>query len=167
VGDILDPIAKRYLGWKWELPKDRQKWTKPPLFVTDQGEVRNASTTDPSTWLTLEQAWLGWSMGQFDGIGIELLDEPVGLRRIDLDGVRNPATGAITAEARAIVDNCNSLTTLSVSGSGLALWIWGPPFGDRHSYKVNRPDWPRVCDKDPAIEYLSSHCYSCLGLVLP
>jgi primase-polymerase (primpol)-like protein len=165
VGEILDTRARRYLGWKWEWKPDG-KWTKPPYSVDPRGNVYNASTTNPSTWLKLETAWLGWSMHQFDGFGVALVDEPKGLRRVDLDGVRNPQTGAISEPALEIVAALDSLTTVSVSGTGLAIWTIGPPLAGRQGrYKINRPDWPRVCDRDPAIEVPSFACHSCVGLL--
>lgn len=164
VGVILDRVPRRYLGWKWEWRDG--KWTKPPYSLDAQGNPRLASTSDPTTWMPLEAAWLGWSLRDFDGIGIELLDEPRGLRRIDLDGVRNPTTGEISAPALELVAEFDSLATVSVSGTGLAIWTVGPPLAGRQKrYKQNRPDWPRVCDRDPGIELLSFSCYSCLGLV--
>jgi len=165
VGSILDTRARRYLGWKWQQRTDG-KWTKPPFGLDSRGNLRPASTSDPTSWLPLETAWLGWSLRDFDGIGVELLDEPQGLRRIDLDGVRDPTTGAICAPALELVAAFDSLTTISVSGTGLAIWTVGPPLAGRQKrYKQNRPDWPRMCERDPGIELLSFACYSCLGLV--
>jgi primase-polymerase (primpol)-like protein len=165
VGAILDTASRRYLGWKWERTTDG-KWTKPPFSLDRHGNMYRASTAQPSNWLDLEAAWLGWSLREFDGIGIELLDEPHGLRRVDLDGVRDPVTGVISEPALEIVAALNSLTTISVSGTGLAIWTIGPPLAGRQArYKQNRPDWPRVCDRDPGVELLSFSCYSCLGLV--
>jgi primase-polymerase (primpol)-like protein len=165
VGTILDTTARRYLGWKWQRRPDGS-WTKPPFSLDSQGNPRLASTADPTSWLSLEAAWLSWSLRDFDGIGIELLDEPRGLRRIDLDGVRNPTTGEISGPALELVARFDSLTTVSVSGTGLAIWTIGPPLAGRQArYKQNRPDWPRMCDRDPGIELLSFSCYSCLGLM--
>jgi len=164
VGAILDLQAQRYLGWRW-VQKDGV-WTKPPYGFDAHGDVRLASITDPSTWLTLEAAWMGWNRRQFDGIGIELLDEPLGLRRVDLDGVRNPATGAICEPALELVDALHSLTTISVSGTGLAIWTIGPPLAGRQAtYKVRKPEWPRMCNRNPGIELFNFNSYSCLGLL--
>ena len=165
VGVILDESAVRYCGWKWERRVDGS-WTKPPFSLDPAGAPRLASTSDPTTWLPLEAAWLGWSLRDFDGLGIVLLDEPRGLRRVDLDGCRNPSTGEISAPALELVARLDSLTTVSVSGTGLAVWTIGPKLaGDQKRYKRRCPDWPRMSDKDPGIELLSFSCYSCLGLV--
>jgi primase-polymerase (primpol)-like protein len=88
VGEILDRDAARYVGWCWR--RQGQYWTKPPFHVTGSGTIALASTTDARTWMKLEAAYLAWYQRKVDGLGIVLLDEPVGLRRIDLDGCRDP-----------------------------------------------------------------------------
>lgn len=164
VGAILEATTRRYVGWCWR--KDGARWTKPPFRLSPSGQPLLTDVTNTGPWLELEAVWLGWRKGVFDGLGIVLLeDEP--LRRIDLDGVRDPATGVISPPALEIVNALDSLTTISVSGTGLAIWTVGPPFGDQRKYKYARPDWPHIVrDKAPGIEVLNFACYSCVSTVL-
>lgn len=163
VGAILDPDKRRYLGWLWR--KEGRGWTKPPFHLSLAGSAVFASVDDEKTWMTLGDAWYAWRAGKFDGIGIELLrDHP--LRRLDVDGVRDPRTGEICQPALALVRNFPLLVTLSVSGTGLAAWCFAPPLeGEQGKRKLAQPNWPRVGDREPAVELLSHGCYSCLGTV--
>ena len=50
----------------------------------------NASSTDPDTWATAEDAWEAFERDGHDGIGL-VLHEGLGLVALDLDGCRDPA----------------------------------------------------------------------------
>ncbi len=166
VGVILEPDARRYVGWLWR--KDGTGWTKPPFNLSPNRSPTLASVDNEHTWMSLGDAWLGWHKRQFDGIGIVLLrDRP--LRRLDVDHVRDPRTGTIAPPALELVRRFPLLVTLSVSGTGLAGWLFGPPLEDteqRGKRKLVMTEWPRIGDHDPAVELLSHGCYSCIGTVL-
>jgi len=93
---------------------------------------RLASTTDPSTWTTFEEAAAFCARENYSGVGYVLAaDDPyVG---VDLDGCRNPESGRIDAWARSIMKRLDSYTEISPSGTGVRIFIRGtlPAHGRR------------------------------------
>ncbi|MGB2693552.1 MAG: AAA family ATPase [Dehalococcoidia bacterium] len=87
------------------------KATKVPY----QPDGQLASTTDPSTWLTRQQAR---DAEGFAGTGFVFTeqDEYCG---VDLDHCRDPETGQIEKWARAIINDLNSYAEVSQSGEGV------------------------------------------------
>ena len=118
----------RWVGWREERHDGRL--TKVPYCVAT-GE--RASTTDPTTWASLEDA--AASVGQYDGRGIVLGGGLVG---IDLDQVLDPATDDLVAWAAELVEELSTYTELSPSGTGLHLLLWADLPGDRH--RADGPD---------------------------
>jgi putative DNA primase/helicase len=99
----------------WRLEQRDGKPTKVPYRTDGQGR---ASSTDPTTWSTFEQALSTASAA--DGFGLALGDGLVG---IDLDGVLG-ADGAIASsfqlpDVAAWIATLNSYTERSPSGTGL------------------------------------------------
>lgn len=81
-----------------------------------------ASSTDPGTWGTFDEAQQAAASGRFPGIGYVLnSDDPY--TGIDLDKVRNPKTGALTPSAQAIIDRLSSYTEISQSGLGVHIIV--------------------------------------------
>ncbi len=117
----------RWVGWSLELRKGKE--TKVPC---NPHTGRNASSTDPATWGTFREAADAAERHGWHGVGVVLGD---GLCGIDLDGVRDPATGELTAEARRIVDRVGSYTEISPSGTGLHILYRGtwPDGGNRRA----------------------------------
>lgn len=111
----------------WHYTWHDGKWTKPPYDVR-VGEL--ASTTDPSTWASFEVVWTAYQTGEYDGIGLALR-EANGLVGIDLDHCRDPDSGDIDAWALDIVQDIETYTEVSPSGTGLRLFTRGtlPPHG--------------------------------------
>jgi len=90
------------------------------------GSMFGASSTNPATWRTYQEAVAAvhsdrWP-GRYAGVGRVITnDDPyVG---VDLDGVRDPATGVITDEARDILEELNSYSEVSPSGEGVKVWV--------------------------------------------
>lgn len=92
--------------------------------------AQRAAVNDPSTWASLLEALAAHADGKSDGIGIVLGDGLVG---VDLDSCRNAETGALSAEARAIISELDSYTEVSPSGTGVHILARGelPPGGRR------------------------------------
>ena len=122
---------KQWVNWAGIWSEDKENFSKPPM--TSGG--RNASSTKPGTWTTLEKslAALGRdaiytdSAGQkhsvtLDGVGLAGL-ERTGWSGIDLDHCVNPVSGEINAAARKIVEHFDSYTEITPSGEGLRIWI--------------------------------------------
>jgi primase-polymerase (primpol)-like protein len=77
---------RRWVCWCWELSKSG-KWTKVPK--RPDAPDRNASTTEPPTWGTFQQALACVTAGKVDGIGIVLTGASIGA--LDLDHCRDDA----------------------------------------------------------------------------
>src|SRR6516164_3928740 len=94
------------------------KWTKPPRRV-DNPE-RNASSSDPATWGSYEEAMEQVHAGRADGIGFALKRLNIG--GVDLDHCRDPATGVIDpwAEER-LAQFPDTYVEATVSGKGLRI----------------------------------------------
>ena len=94
------------------------KWTKPPRRV-DNPE-RNASSSDPATWGSYEEAVEQVRAGRANGIGFALKGLNIG--GVDLDHCRDPATGVIDpwAEER-LAQFPDTYVEATVSGKGLRI----------------------------------------------
>ena len=114
----------QWVGWRLRQRASAPKPTKQPLNPRD-GEL--ASTTDPATWGTFEEAL---KCPGTAGVGFVFTrDDPyVG---IDLDGCRNPETGALEKWAADIVAQLASYTEVSPSGTGVHVIVRGSLPGTR------------------------------------
>ena len=128
-------LARRpqWVVWKLTARDGEPKPTKVP-YAPRTGRL--ASTTDPSTWASFEEAAAFCSSHDWaSGVGYVLsADDPyVG---IDLDACRDPRTGHLEAWARAVVKRLNSYTEISPSGTGLRIFVRGelPPHGRRKGH---------------------------------
>ena len=103
----------------WRLVSRDDRWTKEPL----QCNGRRASATDPKTWTDFETGLTVYRAGGSDGIGFVLTRDD-GLFCVDLDGVRDPASGVLSELAQQWLA-LETYTELSPSGTGLHLWVAG------------------------------------------
>lgn len=108
----------QWVVWKWE--KKNGKPTKPPY---DPKTGKRASHSDPSTWGTFEQAVKALDRG-FDGIGFVFTGEDP-YTGIDLDDCRDPTSGQIETWALKIIEDFDSYTEVSPSGTGLKIFLKG------------------------------------------
>jgi hypothetical protein len=119
------PLPLRALGWigfRARLVDGR--WKKEPFQI---GQPRlPASNSTLAQWRTegdvLEVQILAPDL--FTGFGVALTAE-ARITFADIDGVRNPETGTITPWAVQLIDDLNSWTELSVSGTGLHVFCLG------------------------------------------
>jgi hypothetical protein len=119
--DALPPeltAGRRAVAWTVETRNGKE--TKVPRVPREP--TRKAKVNDASTWDTLDQAIAVVNRGQADGVGRVLGD---GLVVIDLDKCRDAETGAITTLAKQIINECDSYTELSPSGTGVHIWCRG------------------------------------------
>lgn len=127
--DALPPDIRTSLrGVLWNREVRDGKPTKVP-YQAHHPALR-AAVDDPGTWAPLVDAIAAYEDGKGDGAGVVLGDGLVG---VDLDGCRDPLTGAITGEAQAIIDALDSYTEISPSGTGVHILLRGalPPGGRR------------------------------------
>lgn len=106
---VLLKQQTRWLCWTWSLRGN--KWDKPPY---------RATSTDPSTWTTFEEALANAPAD--GGIGFAMGDG-CGLVGVDVDNCRNPETGEIDAYAQTIIEALATYAELSPSGTGVKLWL--------------------------------------------
>lgn len=126
---IPDELAERPQWICWRAEDRDGKTTKVPVDPTT-GSF--ASTTDDRTWTTLEQA-LEYVVTGADGIGFVFTatDPLVG---VDLDDCRDPETGKPLEPAPSIIDQLDSFTEVSPSGTGYHVLLEGelPDGRNRH-----------------------------------
>ena len=106
---------KAWVCWRLETRDGRP--TKVPYSPVTG---RRSSSTDPSTWATLD-ATLD-AVDAYSGLGIMFSD---GLMGIDLDHCRDKETGELTDWALSIVKEMDTYTEISPSGTGLHILFFG------------------------------------------
>ena len=93
-----------------------------------------AKTTDSSTWSSFDAAREAHQGDQIDTDGLGFVfDEASTLMGVDLDDCRDPETGEPTDEAQRIIDDLDSWTEVSPSGTGYHVIVQGfvPDGGNR------------------------------------
>ena len=111
----------RWVTWRYEKKDSSEKASKIPRIP--HGGQGNASSTNPATWGTFEQAQAAYLSGGLSGIGYVLNND--GLVGVDLDhcvkdGVPDPA-------ALALLDGLDAAyVEISPSGTGLRALGYGP-----------------------------------------
>ena len=109
---------------------------KVPLIAIPSGSIFEASSTDPATWRYHETALETYTRNaHISGVGrvITREDPYVG---VDLDKCLDPATGEVEAWAMQIIEELDSYSEISPSGTGVKIWIKVPEF--TRSYKKAR-----------------------------
>jgi putative DNA primase/helicase len=106
----------QWVNWKYEQDKDG-KTTKIPK---NPNTLNNASSNNPTTWTTFEQALK--NVDRTDGIGLVISNND-SFAGIDLDHCRNSQTGEIKPWAKAIIDQVGSYTEVSPSGEGIRIFV--------------------------------------------
>lgn len=107
----------------WKLEKKNESETKIPYQLNGQ----RASSTDPNTWTSYEEALR--NCGDFSGLGFVLTkDNPYTV--LDLDNCIDQ-NGKIKGEAKSLVDTLDSYTEISQSGKGLHIFIKAEKPGNR------------------------------------
>ena len=104
----------QWVCWKWEQRGDT--WTKPPI---NPKTGRKASNQNPSDWGDFETADKCYQShnGTYGGVGFVFTsDDP--FCGIDLDDVRDPATGEIDPRAEDIINGLNTYCEVSPSQTG-------------------------------------------------
>jgi putative DNA primase/helicase len=104
----------------WKRGKREGKITKIPIDCFGN----NASSTDSSTWCSLDKAQKALERGKGDGVGF-VFARSCGISGVDLDNCRDPQTGKLDDWAKAYIDRINSYTEVSPSGKGIHCIIKG------------------------------------------
>ena len=114
--------SKSWLTFKFEPGKDGKK-DKVPYDPTTGKKANN-----PALGVTFEIACAAEATGKYDGLGF-YVEAPYIV--IDIDGCVTPATGDVELYACEIVQELNSYTEASPSGTGLHIWVRGVKPGDK------------------------------------
>ena len=120
--------AFRWVLWRlvWKPNKNGGgKWDKVPYQINGQP----AKSNDSQTWASFEAVATAYRAGGFDGVGFVLGGGFVG---IDLDDVRDPATGTLTPGADELIREFATYSEISPSGTGVKLFGLGEWLGDWH-----------------------------------
>lgn len=115
--------GERWAVWRYEWDADRAVWGKVPLDPLSPG--RYARANQPSSWGLLGDAVAFRRRYAADGVLRALVDGEEVLA-IDLDHVRNPATGELDAIARDTLARLTGYAEVSPSGTGLHLFLREP-----------------------------------------
>jgi hypothetical protein len=102
----------------WISEPHEGKPTKVPYSVS--GDL--ASTIDPKTWTTFDEAIKQCDPLVYSGLGFVIAPPYVG---IDLDKCRDPQTGTVEPWALEALKELDSYTELSPSGAGFHIWVRG------------------------------------------
>jgi putative DNA primase/helicase len=141
----LRPLTehRRWVVWTWTKRSKSDKWTKPPHRADYPSAF--ALSNDPSTWSSYATAVAAVKAGEADGIGYMLTHAdglPNGTGAIDLDNCRDPDSGQLAAWAQELVDETDSYTETTVSGTGVRI-IGTVEGADLHT-PVEAPDGGKV-----------------------
>jgi putative DNA primase/helicase len=107
--------TRRWIGWRWQRPKDR--WTKVPVSLKS-GKPIDAANTGKGHMTLAEFSTIKQSPN-ISGLGFTLGD---GFAGIDLDNCRDPETGELAGWAQAIIAELGSYTEVSPTGTGVKVF---------------------------------------------
>jgi hypothetical protein len=132
-GAIPDCLIQRPQWVGWELRERNGKPTKVPI---SPHSGRPASTTDPSTWGTFQEATNAATRLKLSGIGyVFSKDDPY--TGVDLDKCRDPETGVAEQWTQEVIEALSSYTEISPSGRGFHIIVIGTlPEGQRKRARV-------------------------------
>jgi len=107
----------QFVAWKYGRMRSSGKREKIPI---DPATGKRAKVDNPDTWGTLEEARRRAQEDGLNGVGFVFVgnDPFVG---IDLDGCRDPGTGAIDAWAQKVIERFDSYAEISPSGTGVKI----------------------------------------------
>lgn len=97
-----------------------------PAKIPTRPNGQNASSTDPSTWTSFDEARAAYERGSRSGVGVPLGEEGNGYFFVDLDNCCD-ANGQLDEEARRIVSSLNTYSERSPSGKGVRCILRGGP----------------------------------------
>jgi hypothetical protein len=133
---LAEPI---WLCWRWVWKEENQKWDKIPSVPNSP--LKNARSTDPSTWGTYADAVASAQAGKADGIGLAMQGLSNNEIALDLDDCRNPETGQAEPWALEIIEEANCYCEITPSGEGFR--VLGRGAVGKHNAAVMASDGTR------------------------
>src|SRR5215207_11558653 len=118
---------KQWLCWHSETREG-----KPTKIPYSPHASLRASSTDPETWGSYQEAVAACKKHGYGGIGFVFTPDD-NLCGVDLDGCLDPQTGEIEGWALGIIDELDSYAEISPSGTGVHVLVRGtlPPGHNR------------------------------------
>ncbi|MFN3652199.1 MAG: hypothetical protein ACK47B_21690 [Armatimonadota bacterium] len=114
--------APQWVVWKAEItPTSNGKATKVPY---DPRTGKPAKSNDPATWQKYEHALSAYRKGGYAGVGF-MFSAPDPFAGIDFDKCINQETGEIAEWAREFLDELDSYSEISPSGTGIKVIVRG------------------------------------------
>lgn len=133
----------QWVVWKIEAREDAGGAVKLTKVPCDPRTGAAASVLDRSQWSLLPEALRTLREGGFDGIGFVFTDSDP-FTGIDLDKCRDARSGVIEPWARAIIEELNSYTEISPSGTGVHVIVRASlPPGRRRKGRIEMYDTAR------------------------
>jgi hypothetical protein len=106
---------------------------KVPLIATLSGAVYAASSTDPATWRSHEEAYEAWLENEWSYAGVgRVIRAEEGLVGVDFDKCLDPETPELTPWAAQAIDRLDSYAEVSPSGTGVKVWTYAPSITRAH-----------------------------------
>src|SRR5215208_3597176 len=90
-----------------------------------------ASSTDPDTWRSYEQAITAFDTGRYAGVG-RVIEQDGPYVGADIDRCRDPKTGSITPRGWKIIEFLDSYAEVSPSLTGVKIWVKAPEVKAAH-----------------------------------
>jgi len=119
--DLLENLKNEEQWVCWKLEERDGKQTKIPV---NPHTGQNASSSDLDTWSDYETAQEYHTKTTVDGLGFVFSEEDI-IAGVDLDNVRDPDTGDIEPWAQEVIDQLDSYTEVSPSGTGVHILVYG------------------------------------------
>jgi hypothetical protein len=107
---------------QWVVWRSEERHGKPTKIPYSPITGQRASSTNPEGWASYQQAVKACKELGYDGIGFVFTAED-DLCGVDLDGCLDPKTGGLEGWARQIVEELDSYTEISPSGTGVHILI--------------------------------------------
>src|SRR5215218_2780872 len=108
-----------WMGTRFERRADG-KLNKPPYRVRTGRSVVKAGCNDPKNWATYEEALAALERGDVHAVGV-VLGKTDSFTVVDLDDAISE--GEMTPFAANVLDTLNSYTEVSISGTGLHIFV--------------------------------------------
>ena len=158
-----DIQRKQFEEWQNRLPQEKRKpFTYSLKCPYKPTSTRQAKAGQPGTWGSFYEAANRVKAGQAQGVGFEFSGN--GYVGVDLDTVRNPETGEVSAEAQEIISLLDSYTEISPSGYGFHILVKADIALKRNKKKLSAPAIVERLDekgksKNPEIEAYNNERY--------
>jgi putative DNA primase/helicase len=110
---------RQWLCWRQE-----ERMGKPTKIPYSPITGQRASSMNPETWAGYQEALRACTEQGYGGIGFVFTPED-DLCGIDLDGCLNPETGGVEGWAQEIIEELDSYTEISPSGTGVHILVRG------------------------------------------